>query len=324
MGSNKSIRSIIIPFIKKELYGKKFSAVIDITDMCNLRCRHCYHRNSIASDDSVSLAEWERRFATYRDMGIVYAVLAGGEPTLRYDVMQLAEDYFPFISVFTNGQIKLPEEFNRRIYLSLDGMRDLNDAVRGEGTFDRAVDNYHGNKRVIVNCILSKMNYSTPEALEEFIEFVRSMDVLGLDITFFLPQVNNPQDTAILLDDDERRAVGEVLKREVRRADSILFDTEDAIERSVNNTFIPGRCSCREGNYFISMHNTFKYCTSETNDCSRCRVRGHYYVPIWNFCEWWRFKKMMLSWTVAHPARRRMALHSTQPLPETHYTYESV
>ena len=308
MGSNKSIRSLVVPFIKRQLFGKKFSAVIDITEKCNLKCRHCYHRGKLSHIDTVSLTEWEERFKTYRRMGIVYAICAGGEPTLRYDVLECAEKYFPFISVFTNGQIKIPKAFNRPIHLSLDGLREMNDAVRGEGVFDRAVSNYSGDHRVVVNCILSKINYTSPERLEAFINFVRSMNVAGLTVTFFLPQSTHPHDAALVLDEAEWRDVGTVLKRELQRSDSILFDTEDAIDRSVNNTFIPGRCSCREGNYFISADNTFKKCISEANDCTQCRNQGRYYVPFYHMRKWWQFKQMMLKWNIKRP-KKKPAIH---------------
>ena len=197
MAKNKSPLYLIwYDLILFKLFGKKYIAGIDITDRCNLRCRYCYHKEELKEIDDVSLDEWKNRFKDYYKMGIRKVGLIGGEPVLRYDVIKLAEDYFPYVFIFSNGQIKLPKEFKRRIILSLDGLKEKHDWNRGKGSFEKAVRNYQGDKRVIVHCVLSKKNYKDTE---RFIKEVKKLNVQGLMFSFYTPRIK--EDNALVLNE---------------------------------------------------------------------------------------------------------------------------
>jgi len=315
MGSNKSIVHLCIPFMNKVLFGRKFSAAIDVTDRCNLHCTHCFHRETAATED-VSLAEWGKRFKQYYNDGIRYVCFIGGEPTLRFDVVELAEEYFPAIAVFTNGQKKIPATFNRRIHLSLDGLEDVHDRIRGAGTFVRAVNNYRNDARVVVMCILSKLNYLSKENLIAFIEYIRTMGVHGLHIDFFIPQVDIPSDTDLMLNNEEYAEVGEVLIKELRRDDSILFATEDLIRCQVNNAFHSHTCVFKKDIFVYGVDGKLKYCGSETNDCTQCRVWERYSVPFYQFRNWWQFKKTRLDESFHMFSLGRRKTHKTVYIPK--------
>jgi MoaA/NifB/PqqE/SkfB family radical SAM enzyme len=108
---------------------------------------------------------WEKRFNGLYKSGIRSVLLVGGEPALRIDVLMLADRIFPFVFVITNGTVKIPKEFNHRLYVSIDGNREINDSVRGEGVFSRVIENYSGDKRVVINMTLTRDNYRELEAV---------------------------------------------------------------------------------------------------------------------------------------------------------------
>jgi MoaA/NifB/PqqE/SkfB family radical SAM enzyme len=257
-----------------------------------MNCRHCYHKKELNDKSDTPLSEWRRRFASYKKDGMKYILLLGGEPTMRLDVMRAAEDYFPFISTFTNGLVKIPAVFNRRIHLSLDGLEGDHDYIRRSGSFRQAVDNYTGDKRVIVNTIISKMNYKGPEWLQEFIDFVRQMETSGLLIEFFFPQTDEPDSYNYVLDQEQYEEIGEVLLKELARKDNIMFTTPHAVKSQVNNDFPYKHCNIRDINRVINAKNRTIRCVGDTNDCNYCRILHKYHVPFYKFPHWWKIKRV--------------------------------
>ena len=128
--------------------------IASITGNCNLHCEGCYSRGTHATDDDphkdeMSAGEWGRVFEEAGDLGISFIVLAGGEPLLRRDVIETAGKgkniLFP---VFTNGTYIDRQYFemfekNRNLIpvMSIEGDRDVTDKRRGEGVYDRVMDN---------------------------------------------------------------------------------------------------------------------------------------------------------------------------------------
>jgi MoaA/NifB/PqqE/SkfB family radical SAM enzyme len=147
------------------MFGVKYFAEVDVTDNCNLRCTHCYHFHG--KDDfkaqELSISDWEKRFNELYKSGIRSILLVGGEPALRIDVLLLADRIFPFVYVITNGTVKIPKEFNHRLYVSVDGTQETNDTIRGSGVFSKVMNNYSGDKRVVINMTVTRDNYSELE-----------------------------------------------------------------------------------------------------------------------------------------------------------------
>ncbi len=165
---NEMYRSLLYIFwfeLKRIILGVKYYAEVDVTDNCNLRCKHCYHFHG--KDDfktqELSIALWEKRFNKLYMSGIRAILLVGGEPALRIDVLMLADRIFPYVYVITNGTIKIPKEFNHRLYVSIDGNQETNDSIRGAGVFSKVIKNYSGDKRVIINMTLTRDNYKELE-----------------------------------------------------------------------------------------------------------------------------------------------------------------
>ena len=165
--------------LKRITFRLKYFAEVDVTDNCNLRCRHCYHfhgKNDFKTQE-LSIHDWEKRFNELYRTGIRNILLVGGEPALRIDVLMLADRIFPFVYVITNGTIKIPEEFNHRLYVSIDGSLKTNDSLRGNGVFSRVMKNCSGDKRVVINMTITKDNY---KELEDVIEIAKENGFKGV------------------------------------------------------------------------------------------------------------------------------------------------
>ncbi|MCW4029254.1 MAG: radical SAM protein [Candidatus Bathyarchaeota archaeon] len=158
--------------VKRVIFSKKYFAEIDITDNCNLRCRHCYHFHGKTDFKSqeLPLSVWEKRFRDLHKSGVRAVMLVGGEPALRPDVLMLADKVFPIVYVITNGTIKVPDDFNHRLFVSVDGTPKTNDFIRGKNSFTRLMENYSKDKRVIINMTLTSNNYKELEEVTAIAE----------------------------------------------------------------------------------------------------------------------------------------------------------
>ena len=126
--------------------------IASITSQCNLHCAGCYSRCNAATVDEAPVRqlsgdEWGDIFRQAEELGVSFILLAGGEPMLRWDVIEKAGAMpgmlFP---IFTNGTF-LGEKYlslfdrcrNLIPVLSIEGGQDVTDARRGEGVYDKLI-----------------------------------------------------------------------------------------------------------------------------------------------------------------------------------------
>jgi uncharacterized protein len=135
---------------------------IILTDECNLCCSYCRAKafeelDQSEGEKSVLIDETIPLELAY-DLKILYEFLRkdpsptltfyGGEPLLRTDLIQKIVQDAPVhqFMLQTNGLLlhKLPPEITKRfsvILVSLDGEKELTDANRGEGVYNRVMEN---------------------------------------------------------------------------------------------------------------------------------------------------------------------------------------
>jgi MoaA/NifB/PqqE/SkfB family radical SAM enzyme len=128
---------------------------LELTNACNLTCKHCYADSSPLSGvkDRLSRAEYEKIIADARAIGCESVQFIGGEPTLNKDIshfIQVAVDLgYSFIEIFTN-LIRLPDHLMRLIVrhkvhvaTSIYGhAAHIHDSVTGKaGSFNKTIAN---------------------------------------------------------------------------------------------------------------------------------------------------------------------------------------
>lgn len=121
----------------------------ELTFACNLACRHCLSGSGRRDPRELTTSECFGVLDDLAAMGVFYVNLGGGEPTVRpdfWDIVEYAVTSRVGVKFSTNG-VRITEAVARRlaatsyvdIQISLDGATaEVNDAVRGEGSFATA------------------------------------------------------------------------------------------------------------------------------------------------------------------------------------------
>jgi MoaA/NifB/PqqE/SkfB family radical SAM enzyme len=159
---------------------------LTVTDRCNLRCRHCRVANRGIPD--LSFQEATEALDSFYQEGGRTVYLQGGEPFLWRDGHHRLDDIVAYSRslgfyttiIYTNGTIPIQTSANT-VFVSVDGTREVHDALRGE-TFERIMSNIRASNHpsIFINHTINSIN---KDDIQDFCEFV---DTLGqIRGTFF-------------------------------------------------------------------------------------------------------------------------------------------
>lgn len=158
---------------------KPLQSVIFISDRCNLSCRHCniYNHKNPVNKTYEQIGE-ELRYCY--SLGSRFVDFEGGEPFLWSDrgldvndLCDLAHKIgFFSCTVTTNAQKDFSGSRADSIWVSLDGIGEYHDKIRGEGAFERLEKNVAacGHPAVSANMAINSIN---ADDVEEVIRYVR-------------------------------------------------------------------------------------------------------------------------------------------------------
>jgi MoaA/NifB/PqqE/SkfB family radical SAM enzyme len=139
----------------------------DITNFCNLKCKHCYWWLNRTLHRELSADEWRNVVREkFIKNGVVSISLTGGEPLLRPDVIEaiISEMGWRYVTVVTNGTLPLID-FGVGYFISIDGTESVHDAIRGMKIYGRVRQNVreHPWAKVSINMTINSLNYKCVE-----------------------------------------------------------------------------------------------------------------------------------------------------------------
>ena len=73
--------------------------IFSITNRCNLHCKGCYHW-ALHESGQAEMSEEKMRstIVQAKELGIYFMALAGGEPLIRHEILDIIKEFFPYIS----------------------------------------------------------------------------------------------------------------------------------------------------------------------------------------------------------------------------------
>jgi radical SAM protein with 4Fe4S-binding SPASM domain len=118
---------------------------LQITDRCNLRCRHCYI--GYTAPHELTVDQIRNVLREFEEMQGLRVLITGGEPLLHGDfpaINRMLPEFMLRKVLFSNGlQITatlLDELQVEEIQISIDGLEPAHDSLRGKGSFRKAMD----------------------------------------------------------------------------------------------------------------------------------------------------------------------------------------
>ena len=224
-----------------------------ITKLCNLRCPFCGQWGehgffACANGTPLAFEEWIK-LARQLDEKLSQKptiILWGGKPLFSPFFDKLAESLFDMgfrLEIITNGtmineHIEVIRRCINKVYVSIDGLKELHDSIRGEGVFDKVTSNLKLLEKEKVRI----MTVATPNLeIEDFAQYFKDYRIL--------------LQTLIALNDEEIRLYKEWMKNS--------FDiTATEIDSWAGAGYTPETANLPENVTFIPHGNAETFCLS--------------------------------------------------------------
>ncbi len=155
---------------------------LQITDRCNLRCRHCYLGSTEGRD--LPMDQLKTVLRQFEEVQGLRLMITGGEPLMHTQFWELAEALtsYRFRKVLLTNGLLLRKDMLRSLHVdeiqfSVDGMKKGHDALRGAGTYERVMQKI--GEAISEGCTVSVATMIHAENLDEFDEMQRTFTELG-------------------------------------------------------------------------------------------------------------------------------------------------
>jgi len=223
----------------------------EITNVCNLRCLHCY-KNASENPEGHELdtAEMKRIIDQLAEQKVFWLAVTGGEPLLKKDVFDLlhyASSKKICIMLSTNGTLvddekakKLKEAGVLSVQVSIDGIGKVHDEFRGrEGTFEKAVNAVRcliraGIPDVTISSVATRINL---QEIPKIVELAISLGVSRYRIITLMPTGRAKSNMQRLwLSNDEKKQLRKLLLETTEKySDKIHISQEERSFNLINN-----------------------------------------------------------------------------------------
>jgi len=225
-------------------------ALFSVTNRCNLHCKGCY---SWALHESkgpeLSRQEMLSLLSEARDLGILFFVLAGGEPFVRQEILDITNAFPEIIFlIFTNGLLidgellhKIKQQKNLVPVISLEGYQEDTDERRGKGVYEHLQTTIQKLKTngifYSVSLTMTRTNFDT--VTDD--HFVEKLVHLGCKLFFFVEYSPVQEGTEDWVITDAQRDNIMNLIRSFRSKHRSLFISVPGDEEEIGGCLSAGR-----------------------------------------------------------------------------------
>ena len=250
---------------------KPLQSVIFILDKCNLSCKHCSICNHEAPV-SKSFEQIREELEYCYGLGSRFVDFEGGEPFLWKDgdktvndLCKLAREIgFFSCTITTNAQKPFDGTIADSMWVSMDGVGEYHDRVRGKGAFANLEKNIAtcGCSKLSVNMAINVLNY---EGVAEAIEFAAANPAIKcISLNFHTPY---PGTEALWLPQDKREQVIDMILDYKKRGYPIM-NSRSGLKKMRNNDFI---MRCWMTNFIYTDGTRASQCNGEElGICAKC------------------------------------------------------
>ncbi|URN84271.1 radical SAM/SPASM domain-containing protein [Acetobacterium wieringae] len=216
--------------------------IASIASQCNLHCAGCYARaggscGTSSGKRDMDAGQWGHIFDQAARLGVAFILLAGGEPFLRRDILDLAGAYpnviFP---IFTNGTMLNQEtiEFldshrNLIPILSIEGNAKETDDRRGAGTHAQ-IEMAMGalkKRNILFGAAITVTRQNLPLVTSN--DFLEALEDKGCGVTLYVEYVPAEEGTEDLV----------LMQTQIKQLQALCLELRKSFRRMVILSF-PG------------------------------------------------------------------------------------
>ncbi|MBY8984740.1 MAG: radical SAM protein [Candidatus Lokiarchaeota archaeon] len=166
-----------------------------VTHRCNLNCTHCYvdqDAKEMSYSDACKIID---QLSEAKNFILIFF---GGEALLRddiFDLMRYATDKKINVALASNGTLinkdiakNLKEIGVGYVQVSIDGLKDVHEQIRGEGTFEKAISAIKlCLNEGLYTCIGTTITKLNVHQIYELVDLAKSLKVQKFEIVDFVP-----------------------------------------------------------------------------------------------------------------------------------------
>ena len=180
-----------------------------ITNKCNLKCKHCYlgklNGFELSFDKVMEITD------TIINSNVMEVTLSGGECLTYKGIEKVIEELLINdikVDIFTNALLlknvlnkidkNVKDKSKLLFYVSVDGLKENHEKIRGKNTFDRTIENikYAIEKGypVVTNTVINKINYND---IIDMVVLLKTMGVKDVQLSNLIVQGNATNDLKV-------------------------------------------------------------------------------------------------------------------------------
>jgi len=170
----------------------------ELTHACNLKCKHCFSQSGRPEKNELTTQEIKNAIDSFSESKVFFINFTGGEPMMRgdlFDILQHATTKKISIDLSTNGLLigqntidQLKETNVFQVQVSIDGLEETHDNLRGPGAFQHALRSIellrNNDLQVVVSATINKTNI---KQASDIIDFTANVGASIFKITLFAP-----------------------------------------------------------------------------------------------------------------------------------------
>lgn len=224
--------------------------IFSVTNKCNLKCKGCYaqaiHR---LPDEEMSNAKIRAIIEEARELGISFFVLAGGEPFVRPELLDITGDFPEIIFLVVTNGLLIDEELLKRLkkqknvipLISLEGYEHDTDERRGRGVYEylqRIISRLKSDSIFFgTSLTITRSNFDTLTSCD----FIQNLITAGCKFFLFLEYTPVKEGTEDWLLTDEQRNMIMKLIYSFRSKWPALFIAVPGDEEEIGGCLSAGR-----------------------------------------------------------------------------------
>ena len=280
------------------------NAVLEMSLLCNMRCRHCGSRAGIPRKNELSIAEWLHVAQQLIDMGVEHVTLIGGEIFFIKDwdivALKFAEAGVE-TRIITNAYQINDEEIKKiktskiaSVSVSLDGFRETHNNIRGKkDSFEKAVNAFDRfNTEKIAFAVVTTLLDSNFHDLEEMYNLILAKGAFCWQLQLASPMGNASEQVDFLINPNKVHTLIEFIKEKkklgklrIEVGDNLCYKENCTLEESYHSSGHNKWFGCMAGLFVIGIDSigNVKGCESLYSDkFIEGNIRNESLYDIWN------------------------------------------